>query len=37
MRPSTPEEREAFDPLCSEKQAWLRREIEALRFTKADC
>ena len=31
----TPEERAAFDILCSETQAWLRREIEALRFTKA--
>jgi len=32
---NTPEEREAFDLLRSETQAWLRREIEALRFTKA--
>ena len=31
----TIKEREAFDFLCSETQAWLRREIEALRFTKA--
>jgi len=31
----TPEDRTAFDLLCSETQAWLRREIEALRFTKA--
>jgi len=28
-------EREAFDRLCSETQAWVRREIEQLRFAKA--
>lgn len=28
-------EREAFDRLCSETQAWVRREIEQLRFEKA--
>jgi hypothetical protein len=31
----TAEEQGAFDLLCSDVQAWLRREIEALRFTKA--
>ena len=31
----TPAERDAFDGLCTETQARLRREIEALRFTKA--
>jgi hypothetical protein len=31
----TPKERSAINLLCSETQAWLRREIEALRFTKA--
>lgn len=31
----TPEERQAFEILCSETQAWVRREIEALRFAKA--
>ncbi|HRT32389.1 MAG TPA: hypothetical protein P5211_08320 [Anaerolineae bacterium] len=31
----TPLEREAFDRLCSDTQAWVRREIEQLRFTKA--
>jgi len=30
----TADDRAAFDLLCSETQAWLRREIEALRFTK---
>lgn len=29
------EERDAFDALCSETQAWLRWDIEALRFRKA--
>ena len=29
------EERDAFGALCSETQAWIRREIEALRFAKA--
>ena len=33
----TAAERDAFDRLCSGTQAWLRREIEALRFTKAHC
>ncbi len=31
---TTPPERAAFDRLCSETQAWLRLEIEMLRFTK---
>jgi hypothetical protein len=31
----TPKERQAFDLLGSETLTWLRREIEALRFTKA--
>jgi hypothetical protein len=30
-----PERQESFDLLCSELQAWLRREIEALRFRKS--
>ena len=30
-----PERQEGFDALCSELQAWLRREIEALRFRKS--
>jgi len=31
----TPEKREAFDLLCSDVQAWLRRKIEVLRFMDA--
>ena len=35
MRPSTPEGRQVFDLLCSATVAWLRWEIEQLRFEKA--
>jgi hypothetical protein len=31
----TPQDRQAFDRLCGEMPGWLRREIEALRFAKA--
>lgn len=33
---TTPKEHLVFDLLCSETQAWLRRETEALRFAKAN-
>jgi len=30
-----PERRKSYDTLCSDLQAWLRREIETLRFEKS--
>jgi hypothetical protein len=30
-----PRRRKSFDALCSDVQAWLRREIETLRFEKS--